>query len=641
MSADSMQVREGAARYLAEAHAQDVPHGYKRTEVGVIPEDWILAPLSSAVASLHAGVSVNSTIADSGSYGSVPAILKTSCVQSGNFLPHEAKNIAPSDRHRAALNPRRDTIIISRMNTIDLVGECGFVDRDYPDLFVPDRLWMTLLHPSSSVSPRWLAYVLSSADYRKQLQSIATGTSGSMKNIAKASLLALQLAYPPPPEQRAIVVALSDVDGMIGALEKLIAKKRAIKQAAMQQLLTGKTRLPGFSAPWATKRLGEIAMIRNQKVMPSNVDPDTPCVELEHIGQGDGRLLEHSTARHSTSSKYRFSTGDVLFGRLRSYLRKYWLADRDGICTTEIWPLMVDPRQADSGFLLGIVQTDRFIESASISYGTHMPRADWGVMRNFEVQLPDVNEQTAIATVLSDMDAEIAALERRRDKTRAIKQGMMQQLLTGRIRLVKPSVAVIEKATEKESSRKANVHFIRSVLAAEIIDQLHDQPTFGHVKFEKMIFLVEHLCEVDTGSTYHRKAAGPYDNRALRSIDSQLRAQQWFDARKEGKRYQYVPMQNRGGHKRYFDRYFSGLGETFDRIIGTFKTLDTERCEIVATLLAVWSDLLRDNGTVSDELIVHEVLNNWHEAKRRIPGDRWLKALDWMRSRGFVPKGAA
>ena len=238
-------------------------------------------------------------------------------------------------------------------------------------------------------------------------------------------------------EQRAIVEVLSDVDGLIGALDALIAKKRAIKQAIMQQLLTGKTRLPGFSGEWETKRLREIVSIRNQKVVSSNVDPDIPCVELDHIGSGNGRLLECSTAQHSTSSKYRFFAGDVLFGRLRSYLRKFWHADRDGICTTEIWPLMVDTEQIDSRYLHAIVQTDSFAAAASISYGTHMPRTDWGVMQNFEVRLPQVREQHAIAAVLSDMDAEITALEHRRDKTRAIKQGMMQQLLTGTVRLVK------------------------------------------------------------------------------------------------------------------------------------------------------------------------------------------------------------
>jgi hypothetical protein len=130
------------------------------------------------------------------------------------------------------------------------------------------------------------------------------------------------------------------------------------------------------------------------------------------------------------------------------------------------------------------------------------------------------------------------------------------------------------------------------------------------------------------------------ENRALLPIDGQLRAQQWFDASKEGKRHRYGPIQKRGEYTRYFDRYFSGTGAAFDKILGAFKTLDTERCEIVATLLAAWSDLPRDKGTISDELVVHEVLNNGHEAKRRISEDRWLKALGWMRSQGFVPKGA-
>ena len=118
------------------------------------------------------------------------------------------------------------------------------------------------------------------------------------------------------------------------------------------------------------------------------------------------------------------------------YLRKFWYADRGGICTTEIWPLVVDPQKVDSAFVHVVIQSDQFIEAASVSHGTHMPRADWSVIRNFEVDLPQVCEQRAIAGVLFDMDAEIEALERRRDKVRAIKQGMMEQLLAGRVRLV-------------------------------------------------------------------------------------------------------------------------------------------------------------------------------------------------------------
>ena len=196
-----------------------------------------------------------------------------------------------------------------------------------------------------------------------------------------------------------------------------------------------------FSGDWETKRLGEITSIRNQKVLPANVNPNTPCVELEHIGSGNGQLLEDSTAEYSTASKYCFFTGDVLFGRLRSYLRKFWLADRDGICTTEIWPLMVDNKQIDSVFLHAIVQTELFFAMANISYGTHMPRTDWEVMRNFMVMLPPIEEQRAIAEVLSDVDGLINALDTLIAKKRAIKQATMQQLLTGKTRLPSSSGA--------------------------------------------------------------------------------------------------------------------------------------------------------------------------------------------------------
>ena len=195
------------------------------------------------------------------------------------------------------------------------------------------------------------------------------------------------------------------------------------------------TNLQRFSGEWKTKRLGDIASIRNQKVLPASVNPNTPCVELDHIGSGDGQLLKRATAEYSTASKYCFFAGDVLFGRLRSYLRKFWLADRDGICTTEIWPLMVDTKQIDNAFLHAIVQSDQFFALANISYGTHMPRTDWTVMRNFTVMLPPIQEQRAIAEVLSDVDRLLTALEVLIAKKRAIKQAVMQQLLTGKTRL--------------------------------------------------------------------------------------------------------------------------------------------------------------------------------------------------------------
>jgi type I restriction enzyme S subunit len=246
----------------------------------------------------------------------------------------------------------------------------------------------------------------------------------------------LPLAIPSTEvEQRAIAVALSDVDALLGGLDRIIAKKRDLKQAAMQQLLTGQTRLPGFHGEWEAVEFGDIATIRNTKVLASATPSGTQCVELESIGQGSGRLLM-STDATGWSSKYSFKKGDVLFGRLRAYLRKYWLATFDGICSTEIWPLIARDERLCGDFLHLLVQANDFVNAAGVSYGTHMPRSDWSVLEKFPVRLPPFPEQTAIAAVLSDMDAELSALEARRDKTRDLKQAMMQELLTGKTRLV-------------------------------------------------------------------------------------------------------------------------------------------------------------------------------------------------------------
>lgn len=457
---------------------------------------------------------------------------------------------------------------------------------------------------------------------------------------------------PLPPsetEQRAIATALGDIDALLDGLNRLIAKKRAIKQATMQQLLTGQTRLPGFSGEWEVKWLGDLADIRGGGTPSTGDSPswdgDIPWCTPTDITALEGGKYLITTGRTITEHGLRNSAAELLPARSIVMTSRATI----GECAINVAPVttnqgfknLVPLDSVDVDFLYYLLCTQKqgLIELSAGSTFLEIGKAQ---IRRYEVKLPSMKtEQTAIAEVLSDMDAEITALETRRSKTRALKQAMMQELLTGRTRLVTPNAHTADKAGLQTAGRKANIHFLRSVLAAEIIDQLHDQPTFGHVKFEKMMFLTELLCRVDTGSTYHRKAAGPYDNRALRSIDSQLRKQQWFEARKQDGRYQYVPLAKRGGHQPYFERHFSAIAGQLQKILGAFKTAKTEQCEIVATLLAAWSDLLRERGAASDEMIVHEVLHNWHEAKRRIPKERWLTALGWMRGKGFVPPGAS
>ena len=406
-----------------------VKPGFKKSEVGVIPEDWDIRTLGSLTSLMTNGFVGKATSAYTDSVDGVIYIQGYN-VEENSFNLDGIKRVSKSFHEKN----QKSCLQVGDLLTIQ-TGDIGVTTVVPPSLvganchaLVISRLFKNI------ANPYFFCYYFNSKYGRAAFKEIETGST--MKHLNVGDMIRIFVPLPPLPEQHAIAAALSDADGLLGALETLFAKKRAIKQAAMQQLLTGKTRLPGFEGEWETKRLGDIASIRNQKVIPSNLEPDLPCVELEHIGQGDGRLLKYSTAKYSTSYKYCFFVGDILFGRLRSYLRKFWLADRNGICTTEIWPLMVKEKEAVSGFLLAIVQSDQFIEIANISYGTHMPRADWDVVSNLEMLIPGIEEQHAIATVLSDMDAEILALEYRREKTIAIKEGMMQQLLTGKIRLI-------------------------------------------------------------------------------------------------------------------------------------------------------------------------------------------------------------
>lgn len=618
----------------------EVRPGYKQTEVGVIPEDWEVEPLGMR-ASFKTGPFGSALHQSDYVEGGIP-VINPMHINEGRITPSAKMSVAEEAACRLTdFRMKPGEIVIGRRGDM---GRCAVVDEEHAGWICGTG--SMLIRPRLD-HPDFIKRILSSPVAIKSIEDASVGST--MINLNQATLSRLNIQIPPIDEQRAIATALSDMDALLDGLDRLIAKKRAIKQATMQQLLTGQTRLPGFSSDWGGKRLGDLADIRSGGT-PSTGDAAAwdgavPWCTPTDITALEGRKYLTTTKRTITEHGLRNSSAELI----PAYSIVMTSRATIGECAINTVPMATnqgfknlvpfDFVDVDFLYYLLSTQTQRLV---GLSAGSTFLEIGKAQLRQYEIRLPPTkSEQTAIATILSDMDTEITALEIRRTKTRALKQAMMQELLTGRTRLVMPDAKPVNEVAAQTEGHKPNVHFLRSVLAAEIIHQLHDQPTFGHVKFEKMMFLAEHLCGVDTGSTYHRKAAGPYDNRALRSIDSQLQKQKWFEARKKEGRYQYVPLEKRGGHKPYFDRYFSGIVETLEKILSTFKAAKTEQCEIVATLLAAWSDLLTEKEAVSDEMIVHEVLHNWHEAKQRIPEERWLTALGWMREKGFVPKKLA
>ena len=313
-----------------------------------------------------------------------------------------------------------------------------------PDVILGGDI-LVLRVPADVLNGTFLAYAIKIN--HNQVMRLVSGTT--VYHLYGRDIANFSFVAPSVEEQSAIVQVLSDVDGLLNALEALIAKKRAIKQATMQQLLTGKTRLPGFSGAWETKRLGGIASFFKGSGLSKadlSLDGKRRCIhygELFTIYKECITEVLHGTDRDGTF--FLSFRNDVLMPG--SDVTPNGLATASCISTSDVilgGDILVIRVPADvlNGTFLAYVIRINHNQIMQLVSGTTVYHLYGRDMANFSFAAPSVQEQQAIISVLSDMDAEIAALEQRRDKTRAIKQGMMQQLLTGRVRLVKPSITM-------------------------------------------------------------------------------------------------------------------------------------------------------------------------------------------------------
>ncbi|MGD9851203.1 MAG: restriction endonuclease subunit S [Nitrospirales bacterium] len=263
---------------------------------------------------------------------------------------------------------------------------------------------------------------------------------GVFTNLTTSGVKEFRVPLPPTKaEQEAIAEALSDADTLIEALEQLLTKKRHLKQGAMQELLTGKTRLPGLSGEWEVKPLGDIARFFSGGTPPTAIASyyggDIPWITSGNLNKSFVRDVEGSITKEgleSSSAKmveadtllialYGATSGVTAISKIRAAINQAVLA---------IIP------QSDSSFFLfyKLSHLKDWIINTYTQGG--QPNLSGDIVKSIKLALPTIEEQTAIAAILSDMDAEIAALETKLTKTRQLKQGMMQELLTGRIRLV-------------------------------------------------------------------------------------------------------------------------------------------------------------------------------------------------------------
>jgi type I restriction enzyme S subunit len=359
----------------------------------------------------------------------------------------------------------------------------------------------------------------------------------SVDSVRRAMIAEMEVPLPPLPEQQAIATALSDVDGYIAALERLIAKKRNIKKGAMQELLTGKRRLPGFEGEWVEKRIGDIGFTYSGLSGKAK----------EHFGVGTSRYITFLNVLMNTvidttilervsinenEKQNAVKCGDLFFNTSSE------TPEEVGMCAVLTKKLS---NTYLNSFCFGYRLIDSEINGLYLSYffnsnlgrkimsllaqGATRYNLSKAYFNDTVLSMPSLYEQTAIAAILSDMDAEIDALTAKLIKVRNIKQGMMQELLTGRIRLVdeeaetacvaKTEAKLIElpKRELQPAASQAGGHnqqFDDAVMIAGIVNALYsDKYPLGRKKVQKCLYLLRRHQDESTAA-FKKKAAGPY-----------------------------------------------------------------------------------------------------------------------------------
>jgi type I restriction enzyme S subunit len=376
--------------------------------MGVIPGDWEVKPIGNCLKIRH-GKSQHEVVSANGEF----PIYGTGGEMGKASRPLYSK---PS-------------VLIGRKGTIDAPR---YLDIPF---WTVDTLFYSEV--ADSANPKFMFYKFCMIDW------YSYNEASGVPSLNARTIEKIFVSSPPLPEQRAIAAALSDVDALLDKLDQLIAKKRDLKQATMQQLLTGQTRLPGFSGAWEVKRLDALADIRSGGTPSTGVPKFWNgevlwCTPTDITGL-DGYKYLSQTSRTITHAGLQSSSAELVpVGSVVMTSRA-----TIGECAINSVPMTTNQGfknfipfpSTDGEFLYYLLQTKKQDFIALCSGSTFLEIGKTQLIR-FEVKVPAKAEQTAIAILLSDMDTELAVVEARRDKTRALKQGMMQELLTGRIRLV-------------------------------------------------------------------------------------------------------------------------------------------------------------------------------------------------------------
>jgi type I restriction enzyme S subunit len=399
----------------------------------MMPEGWKYSKMSALIDKIVSGVSLSGE--ERPAFDGEAAVLTLSSISDGSFHPERYKVISDEESDKLTVSPKADRVLVSRSNTPDLVGAAAYVDKDYSRLFLPDLIWQLEPSTDEAISMHWLCYWLQSDMGRTAIKKIAVGSSQSMVKIAKSSFLQITIPLPPLPEQRRIAAILGTWDRAIRLTEQRIAAQQQRKRALMQHLLTGRRRIREFAgSEWREYTLGELFTERRET---GRID-----LPLLSITNSSGVVPRDTLERRDTSnedkSKYlRLCKGDIGYNTMRMWQGVSAVSDLEGI-VSPAYTICIPCDKVDINFMGHLFKYPPIIHlfwrysQGLVDDTLSLKFPNFAKIR---ITIPERQEQQRIAAVLQTADSELALLAARRAALQRQKHGLMQQLLTGRVRV--------------------------------------------------------------------------------------------------------------------------------------------------------------------------------------------------------------
>ena len=548
-----------------------------------------------------------------------------------------------------------DTLVVNSMNAIiGAVGISKYFGCVSPVYYV--------FRAAEGTDLRYIYYLFTNVGFQKEMRKYAKGILEIRLRISSGDMLKLSVPNPSYEEQHRIAAFLdrkcAEIDAVIEHTKATIEEYKKLKQAVITEAVTkgvrGARKMKDSGVAWVPELPEEWHTIPSKFLFRNSDTRRQPDDEQLTASQKYGIIsqieyMEREGAKVVLANKgledWKHVEPNDFIISLRSFQGGLEMSEVSG-CVTWHYIVLKPCKRIVSKYFKWLFKSEVYIKALQRTCNFIRDGQDLRYSNFVQVPLyePSLEEQKEIADYLdvqcAEMDTLIAKKTALLTEMETYKKSLIYEYVTGKKECpeaVQQEEAEIEYPLYPVTVNTKKIRFAQAMLMAKVLD-MHGKG-MGRVKLEKMLYTIETSIGFDFDTEYVREAAGPLHESIYKCEGIISRQNKWYQVQTSKYGTSYVPTKDARKYKSYYDKYFSAYNAEIERIIGIFKPYSTEQAEVVATLFAAWNDAVIAGKPYTDEDVVDDVLNNWHDSKKRYPKDMWLRAMAQMRKDGLVPKG--